>query len=81
MQLAEHFAHKVAWGSAELGRATGNVEHLPLSARIAERLIAAQDASGSWLADQLPCARFDQSAEVAIWLLEICGRAPRDSIA
>ena len=75
--VAEHFAHKVAWGAAELGRVTGDPEHLALSARIAERLIAAQDASGSWLADQAPCTRFDQSAEVAIWLLEICGRARR----
>jgi hypothetical protein len=78
--VAEHFAHKVAWGAAELGRASGDPEHLALSARIAERLIAAQDASGSWLADQPPCTRFDQSAEVAIWLLEICARAARASI-
>lgn len=75
--VAEHFAHKVAWGAAELGRVTGDPEHLALSARIAERLIAAQDASGSWLADQVSCTRFDQSAEVVIWLLEICGRARR----
>jgi hypothetical protein len=73
--VAEHFAHKVAWGAAELGRASGSPEHLALSAQIADRLIAAQDAGGSWLADQAACTRFDQSAEVAIWLLEISGRA------
>jgi hypothetical protein len=71
--IAEHFAHKVAWGAAELGRASGNPEHLALSAKVVDRLMAAQDASGSWLADQAVCTRFDQSAEVAIWLLEICG--------
>ena len=75
--IAEHFAHKVAWGAAELGRASGDPEHLALSVQIADRLLAAQDASGSWLADQAECTRFDQSAEVAIWLLEICGRAWR----
>jgi hypothetical protein len=64
-------------GPAKLGRVTGDPEHLALSARTAQRLIAAQDASGSWLADQVPCARFDRSAEVAIWLLEIDGLTRR----
>jgi hypothetical protein len=71
--IAEHFAHKVAWGAAELARASRTPEHLALSTQIAGRLIAAQDGSGSWMADQAICTRIDQSAEVAIWLLEICG--------
>jgi hypothetical protein len=75
--VAEHFARKVARGAAELGPVTGDPEHLALSARIAQRLIAARDASGSWLADQARCARFDRSAEVATWLLEIDGLTRR----
>jgi hypothetical protein len=34
-------------------------------------LVAAQDSDGTWMADQPHHTRVDQSAEVAIWLLEI----------
>jgi hypothetical protein len=73
----EHFAHKVAWGAAELARATGNPDHLGLSTRITERLIVAQAANGTWMSGQPMHTRLDQSTEVAIWLLEICGLAGR----
>ncbi|MGA7980010.1 MAG: hypothetical protein WCA32_07250 [Chromatiaceae bacterium] len=64
-------------GAAELALATGNPDHLSLSARIAERLVAAQTANGTWMSDQPMHTQLDQSAEVAIWLLEICGCAGR----
>jgi len=69
--VGEHFAHKVAWGAAELARATGEIAPRALSAEILGYLIAAQDSDGTWMADQSMHTCFDQSAEVAIWLLEI----------
>ncbi|MCG6870525.1 MAG: hypothetical protein LJE91_17865 [Gammaproteobacteria bacterium] len=69
--VGEHFAHKVAWGSAELASVTGDSAPRRLSADIARHLVAAQDSDGTWMADQPHHTRVDQSAEVAIWLLEI----------
>jgi hypothetical protein len=69
--VGEHFAHKVAWGAAELASLTGDAAHWRLAAEISERLIAAQDPDGVWMADQPAHTRMDQSAEVATWLLEI----------
>jgi hypothetical protein len=60
-----------AWGAAGLARVSGNPDHGALSRRIAERLIAAQGENGSWMPDQPMHTQLDQSAEVAIWLLEI----------
>ena len=71
--VSEHFAHKVAWGAAELARATKDPGQLKLSEDITERLITAQDDKGTWMADQPMHTRLDQSTEVAIWLLEIWG--------
>ena len=73
--VAEHFAHKVAWGAAELAAATGEAAAHALSAEIARHLVAAQGSDGTWLADQPLHTRIDQSAEVAIWLLEIASLA------
>jgi hypothetical protein len=36
-----------------------------------ERLVAAQGQNRGWMRDQPMHAQLDQSAEVAIWLLEI----------
>lgn len=69
--FAEHFAHKVAWGSAELASVTGDPAPRALSAEIARHLVAAQDADGTWMSDQPLHTQVDQSAEVAIWFLEI----------
>lgn len=69
--VGEHFGHKVAWGAAELAGATGDPEPRALSAKIARNLIAAQERDGGWMAGQPIHTRLDQSAEVAIWLLEI----------
>jgi len=71
--LTEHFAHKVAWGAAELAYATHDEAAHRLSAEIARHLVAAQNSDGTWMADQPMHTRVDQSAEVAIWLLEIAG--------
>ena len=73
--VAEHFAHKVAWGAMELAAVTGEAAPRRLSDAIARHLIAAQDSSGTWMADQPAYTRFDQSAEVAIWLLTIAALA------
>jgi hypothetical protein len=72
--LGEHFAHKVAWGAAELARVTGDAAPRALGAEITKNLIAAQDRHGSWMGNQPSHTRLDQSAEVAIWLLEIVAR-------
>jgi hypothetical protein len=69
--VGEHFAHKVAWGAAELAAVTGEPAPRALAAQIAGHLLAAQDADGTWQADQPIHTRIDQSAEVAIWLLTI----------
>jgi len=68
---SEHFAHKVAWGAAELAALTGNEAARRLRTDIAGNLVAAQDGEGTWMADQPLHTRVDQSAEVAIWLLEV----------
>jgi hypothetical protein len=67
----EHFAHKVAWGASIVGEITREPRYLALSETIARQLIASQADDGLWLPGQDPHARFDQSAEVALWLLEI----------
>jgi hypothetical protein len=72
--IGEHFAHKVAWGAAELASVTGDASHWALGAEITRKLIATQDREGIWMGDQPPHTRLDQSAEVAIWLLEIAAR-------
>jgi hypothetical protein len=67
----EHFAHKVAWGASIVGEITGEPRYLALCETIARQLIASQAGDGLWLPDQDARVRFDQSAEVALWLLEI----------
>jgi hypothetical protein len=69
--VGEHFAHKVAWGAAELASVTGDSTPRALSAEITRNLITAQESDGGWMAGQPMHTRLDQSAEVAIWLLEI----------
>jgi hypothetical protein len=72
--LGEHLAHKVAWGAVELASVTGEASHWALGAEISRKLIEAQGRDGIWMSDQPPHTRMDQSAEVAIWLLEIAAR-------
>jgi hypothetical protein len=67
----EHFAHKVAWGASIVGEITREPRYLALCEAIARQLIANQAEDGLWLPDQAPQVRYDQSAEVALWLLEI----------
>jgi hypothetical protein len=68
---AEHFAHKVAWGTAELAATTGAQEARSLSEAIVEHLLEAQDGEGTWMGSAGLPTRLDQSAETAIWLLEV----------
>jgi hypothetical protein len=67
----EHFGHKVGWGAAQLARVTGDADLRALAVDIADHLAAAQSSDGTWLDDEKPHTRTDQSVEVAIWLLEI----------
>ncbi|MEX1322900.1 MAG: hypothetical protein AB1Z21_01750 [Synechococcaceae cyanobacterium] len=67
----EPFAHKVAWGCAELAAATGEAAPRALSEAIVRHLLQGQNADGTWLAHAPPLTRIDQSVEIAIWLLEV----------
>jgi hypothetical protein len=64
-------SHKVAWGAAVLNRITGDPRYAELSRAIADYLLDIQDQTGAWLTDQPIHTTFDQTAEIAIWLLEI----------
>lgn len=64
-------SHKVAWGASILARLTGDPRYAELSVTIADHLLAIQDPSGVWLPDEPAHTRFDQTAEIAIWLREI----------
>ncbi len=68
--VAEPFAHKVAWGCAELAALTGAAAPQALSTAIVQQLLQSQNADGSWLAEAPFNTRIDQSVEIAIWLLE-----------
>lgn len=67
-----HFSHKVAWGAAIMARITKEVRYAELSMSIANYLVSIQDQNGGWLQDQPASTCFDQTAEIAIWLREIC---------
>lgn len=64
-------AHKVAWGAAVLARTTGERRYAALATAIADNLMAKQAADGSWSPDKPAINHFDDTAEVALWLLEI----------
>jgi hypothetical protein len=70
-------AHQVAWAAAILGEITESPRYFDLSMAIARSLIAGQGSSGLWRDGEVPphtC--FEQSAETALWLLEIARVAP-----
>ena len=68
----EQSAHVVAWAAGILGAITQSAPYFDLSVAISRNLMAGQRASGLWreVEDQPPTC-FDQSAETALWLLEI----------
>src|SRR5205807_2667441 len=68
---SSHLSHKVAWGAAVLAGVAGEERGLELSTAIADHLVRIQDPDGAWLADQPAHTKFDQTAEIAIWLQEI----------
>ena len=74
---AFHFSHKVAWGAAILARLTEDARYVELTQDILEHLLGIQGLHGAWLQDQPVYMQFDQTAEIAIWLMEIVqiGRA------
>ncbi|WP_433334259.1 hypothetical protein [Spirillospora sp. CA-294931] len=66
-----HHAHKVGWGAALYARTTGDREAAGLASDIAGHLLATQSAEGHWLPGEAPHTTYDQTAETALWLLEI----------
>ena len=66
-----HLSHKVAWGSAIIARITKERRYMEFTQNIVEHLLSIQDQNGGWLQDQPTHMRFDQTAEIAIWLIEI----------
>ena len=67
-----HYSHKVAWGAAILGRITKNERYAELARSIADFLVQTQGPDGRWLPDEPAYTFFDQTAEIAIWMKEIC---------
>ena len=65
------FAHKVAWAASIVSRITNKSKYADLSGKIADFLVTLQDDSGIFLLDQPPLDRYDQSAELGLWLREI----------
>jgi len=67
-----HYSHKVAWGAAMLARITKNEQYADLARSIADYLVQTQNQDGRWLQDEPAYTFFDQTAEIAIWMREIC---------
>ena len=67
-----HFSHKVAWAAAIVANLTKKTEYSDFSKCIVDYLLGIQDVSGVWLKNEPAHTSFDQTAEIAIWLKEIC---------
>ena len=66
-----HYSHKVAWGAAILARITRDQRYVDLATTLADFFVETQNHDGKWLQDEPPLIYFDQTAEIAIWLIEI----------
>jgi hypothetical protein len=66
-----YFSHKVAWAASIIYKQTKNKNYLTLAEKISNYLISIQNEQGVWLANEPDYAKFDQTAEIAIWLMEI----------
>ena len=66
-----HFAHKVAWAASIVASVTKDVKYEQLSSKIADYLLSLQADSGLFLAEGDPMDKYDQSAEIALWLRDI----------
>lgn len=67
----EGSAHALAWAAGVLGEITQSPRYFDMSVAIARSLMAAQGPSGLWREAEDPTTCFDQSAETALWLLEV----------
>ncbi len=67
-----HYSHKVAWGAAILAGITKDERYADLAKSIADYLAQTQNPDGRWLQDEPAHTYFDQTAEIAIWMKEIC---------
>lgn len=69
------YSHKLAWGAAAAWGATGEARYGQLTRDIAEYLLEIQHPDGCWLPGEPDTTSYDQTTEIAIWLLEICAEA------
>ncbi|ELT88387.1 hypothetical protein CAPTEDRAFT_195673 [Capitella teleta] len=66
-----HFAHKVALGASLVAKITKEEKYKTLALRVADNLVSLQADSGLFLPDADAMDRYDQSAEIGVWLREI----------
>lgn len=66
-----HFAHKLAWAASIVANITREEKYKALAVRIADFLLTLQMENGLFLAEAEPADRYDQSAEIGVWLCEI----------
>ena len=67
-----HFSHKVAWGASILYNLTGDTRYADFAVKVGNYLVEIQHESGAWFHDTPPRIAYDQSAECASWLRQIC---------
>lgn len=65
------FSHKVAYAAALLATETKEEKYRTLAIRIGEFLLSIQTKDGFFCEEMLPIDKYDQSAEIAIWLREL----------
>ncbi len=66
-----HYAHKVGWAASLVARLTGAAAAESTARRIANYLVSIQEPDGGWVQNEPNHTSFDQSAEIATWLLEL----------
>ena len=67
-------SHKAAFGAGLIFKATGKVEYKDMCHKIVSHLLT-QQAGDGYFVENLPLlARFDQSAEIAVWFQELASR-------
>lgn len=65
------FSHKVAYAAALVATETKQAMYRRLAIGLGEFLISIQDENGFFCKDFEPMDKYDQSAEIAIWLQEL----------
>ena len=71
------FSHKVAYAAALVARETNNIKYRRLAIGLGEYLMSIQDSDGFFCKDFDIIDKYDQSAEIAIWLQELSNELER----